>query len=106
MIEVMPESQGKVFGVKMSGKITAREYEDVIIPVEEFQARYGDRIGVLDLHLHSLWGLSPGCGLLRRGRSLGSISGQPRVIPQTGTTSSGRPSSSLTSTGWLRMPPM
>jgi hypothetical protein len=32
MIEVMPESQGKVFGVKMSGKITAREYEDVIIP--------------------------------------------------------------------------
>ena len=32
MIEVMPESQGKVLGVKMSGKITAREYEDVIIP--------------------------------------------------------------------------
>ena len=42
MIEVMPESQGKVFGVKMSGKITAREYEDVIIPgVETVLQEYG-----------------------------------------------------------------
>jgi hypothetical protein len=32
MIEVMPESQGNVFGIKMSGKVTAQEYEDVIIP--------------------------------------------------------------------------
>jgi hypothetical protein len=32
MIEVLPESQGNIFGVKMSGKITAREYEDAIIP--------------------------------------------------------------------------
>ena len=31
MIEVMPESQGKVAGVKVSGKITAKEYEDVVI---------------------------------------------------------------------------
>jgi hypothetical protein len=32
MIEVMPESQGNVIGVKFSGKITAREYEEIIIP--------------------------------------------------------------------------
>ena len=32
MIEVMPESQGNVIGVKFSGKITAREYEETIIP--------------------------------------------------------------------------
>ena len=32
MIEVMPESQGNVIGVKFSGKITTREYEATIIP--------------------------------------------------------------------------
>jgi len=32
MIEVMPESAGNVFGIKVSGKITAQEYEEVIIP--------------------------------------------------------------------------
>jgi hypothetical protein len=32
MIEVLPESQGKVIGVKISGKLTAQEYEEVIIP--------------------------------------------------------------------------
>ena len=42
MIEVMPESQGNVLGVKMGGKITAREYEDVIIPgVETVLQEYG-----------------------------------------------------------------
>jgi len=32
MIEVMPESQGNVIGVKFSGKITTREYEATLIP--------------------------------------------------------------------------
>ncbi len=42
MIEVMPESQGNVLGVKLSGKITAREYEDVIIPrVEAILKEHG-----------------------------------------------------------------
>jgi hypothetical protein len=31
MIELMPESQGNVAGVKVSGKITAKEYEDTVI---------------------------------------------------------------------------
>jgi hypothetical protein len=31
MIEIMPESLGKVAGVKCRGKITAKEYEDVVI---------------------------------------------------------------------------
>lgn len=42
MIEVMPESQGNVIGVKISGKITTREYEDTIIPrVEAVLKEYG-----------------------------------------------------------------
>lgn len=32
MIEVLPESQGNTIGIKCSGKITAAEYERVIIP--------------------------------------------------------------------------
>ena len=32
MLEVLPESQGKALGLKFSGKITAAEYERVIIP--------------------------------------------------------------------------
>jgi hypothetical protein len=35
MIEVLPESQGNVMGVKFSGKATSREYEEVIIPAVE-----------------------------------------------------------------------
>jgi hypothetical protein len=31
MIEVMPESQGNLAGVKVSGKISAKEYEEVVI---------------------------------------------------------------------------
>jgi SpoIIAA-like len=42
MIEVMSESQGNMIGVKISGKITAREYEEVIIPrVEAILQEYG-----------------------------------------------------------------
>lgn len=32
MIEILPESQGNVIGVKISGRITTREYEETIIP--------------------------------------------------------------------------
>jgi hypothetical protein len=32
MIEVLPESQGKVMGIKASGKVTAKDYEEVLIP--------------------------------------------------------------------------
>jgi hypothetical protein len=42
MIEVMPESTGNVFGIKVSGKITAQEYEEVIIPrVDAIVQEYG-----------------------------------------------------------------
>jgi hypothetical protein len=42
MIEVLPESQGNVIGVKISGKITSREYEEVIIPrVEAILQEHG-----------------------------------------------------------------
>ncbi len=32
MIEVMPESQGNVIGMKFGGKITTQEYEETLIP--------------------------------------------------------------------------
>jgi hypothetical protein len=32
MIEVLPESQGNLLGVRAWGKITARDYEEVLIP--------------------------------------------------------------------------
>jgi hypothetical protein len=50
MIEVMPESTGNVFGIKVSGKITAQEYEEVIIPrVDAIIQEYGKaRVMFLD----------------------------------------------------------
>jgi hypothetical protein len=44
MIEVMPESEGNVFGVKVSGKITGNEYEDVIIPGVEAILQEHDKL--------------------------------------------------------------
>ena len=42
MIEVMSESQGNVIGVRVSGKITTREYEATIIPrIEAVLKEYG-----------------------------------------------------------------
>jgi hypothetical protein len=32
MIEMIPESQGNIIGIKFSGKITTREYEETLIP--------------------------------------------------------------------------
>jgi hypothetical protein len=32
MIEVLPESQGNLLGVRVRGKITAQDYEEVLIP--------------------------------------------------------------------------
>jgi hypothetical protein len=43
MIEVMPESQGNVLGVKFTGKVTAKEYEDVIIPGVEAVLKEHDK---------------------------------------------------------------
>lgn len=42
MIEVMSESQGAVIGVKFSGKITTREYEETFTPrLETVLKEYG-----------------------------------------------------------------
>lgn len=60
MIEVMPESQGKVFGVKMSGKITAREYEDVIIPGLEAVFKEHGKIRLMYLVDESFQGAEAG----------------------------------------------
>jgi hypothetical protein len=42
MIDVMPESQGNAIGLKFSGKITTREYEETLIPrLEAIFTEYG-----------------------------------------------------------------
>lgn len=35
MIEILPESKGKILGVRVSGKLTDRDYQDVLIPILE-----------------------------------------------------------------------
>ncbi len=35
MIEILSESKGKVLGIKVSGKLTDRDYQDVLIPMLE-----------------------------------------------------------------------
>lgn len=35
MIEILPESKGKLLGIKVSGKLTDRDYQDVLIPTLE-----------------------------------------------------------------------
>ena len=35
MIEILPESKGKILGIKISGKLTDRDYQDVLIPILE-----------------------------------------------------------------------
>jgi hypothetical protein len=60
MIEVMSESQGNVVGVKMSGKITAREYEDVIIPRVEAVFQEHGKIRLMYLVDESFQGAEAG----------------------------------------------
>ena len=35
MIQIMPESDGKIIGVKPIGKLTDRDYQEVLIPTLE-----------------------------------------------------------------------
>ena len=60
MIEVMPESAGNVFGVKVSGKITGQEYEDVIIPGVEAILREHDKVRFMWLLDDSFQGAAAG----------------------------------------------
>ena len=49
MIEVLPESQGKLMGIKASGKVTAKDYEEVLIPRLEALLQEHDSICFLYL---------------------------------------------------------
>jgi hypothetical protein len=60
MIEVLPESQGKVIGVKIGGKLTAREYEEVIIPRVEAILREHDKARFLWLVADNFEGAEAG----------------------------------------------
>ena len=35
MIAILPESKGKILGIRVSGKLTDRDYQDVLIPMLE-----------------------------------------------------------------------
>jgi hypothetical protein len=44
MIEVMAESQGNILGVKISGKLTTQEYEEIWMPKVEAVIQAHDKI--------------------------------------------------------------
>lgn len=49
MIEFMPESSGKVIGIKAGGRLTRKDYEEVLIPkLEELFEKHGK----LDVLIH------------------------------------------------------
>jgi hypothetical protein len=47
MIEVLPESQGNMIGIKIGGKLTASEYEEVIIARVEAILQEHDKVRFL-----------------------------------------------------------
>lgn len=49
MLEVMPESQGNVIGVRASQKVTGRDYEEVLIPKLETLIQENDQVNFLYL---------------------------------------------------------
>jgi hypothetical protein len=49
MIEVLPESQGNVIGIKITGKLTAQEYEEVMIPTLEAAIQAHGKLNFLGL---------------------------------------------------------
>jgi hypothetical protein len=49
MLEVMPESQGKVMGVRARGKVTAKDYEEVLIPRLEALIQEHEQVSFLYL---------------------------------------------------------
>jgi SpoIIAA-like len=49
MIQIMPESHGKIIGVKPSGKLTDRDYQEVLIPTLESLIKEHGKIRLLCL---------------------------------------------------------
>jgi hypothetical protein len=49
MIEIMPESQGDLLVIRISGKITHHDFEDVLIPRLETMLREHPKLRLLDL---------------------------------------------------------
>jgi hypothetical protein len=47
MLEIMPESKGKVFWVRASGKLTDGDYEDILIPKLEAAIREHGKLCLL-----------------------------------------------------------
>lgn len=42
MVKVLPESEGNILGIQASGKLTSKDYEEVMIPkLEELISKYG-----------------------------------------------------------------
>ena len=43
MIDILPESKGKILGIRVSGKLTDRDYQDVLIPILETVIKKHDK---------------------------------------------------------------
>ncbi|MFH1877216.1 MAG: STAS/SEC14 domain-containing protein [Candidatus Omnitrophota bacterium] len=60
MFEILPRSHDGVFGVKATGKITAKDYEDVLIPkLDDIIEKYG-KVRFLYYLAEEFTGFEPG----------------------------------------------
>lgn len=47
MLEIMPESQGKIIGLRVAGKLTDRDYQEILIPHLEALMRQHGKVRLL-----------------------------------------------------------
>ena len=60
MIQIMPESGGKIIGVKPSGKLTDQDYQEVLIPTLEALINQHGKIRLLCLLDEGFTGMEAG----------------------------------------------
>jgi hypothetical protein len=60
MIQIMPETEGKIIGLKASGKLTGRDYQEVLIPRLEALIREYGRVRLLCLIAEDFAGMEAG----------------------------------------------
>ncbi|MGB2601535.1 MAG: STAS/SEC14 domain-containing protein [Candidatus Omnitrophota bacterium] len=60
MIEILPKSQGNIMGIKASGRLTAQDYEEILIPKIEEVLKNNERARFLYYISDDLEGIEPG----------------------------------------------
>ncbi len=60
MFQIMPESEGKISGLRATGKLTDRDYQEVLIPSLEALIKQHGKIRLLCFMDEEFTGLEPG----------------------------------------------